>query len=251
MQGERVLLRPLQILLEVSALFFSRRHGFQERRTVEEARDIHFLCFSCVASVLLVEELQRVQRQLTTWRQRKHRTFDRHGSTRITKRMQTVAVTIYTISESADAAANYLLRYLGRRIDRPAELVETWLLQMDLTVIQECAYAPSTARQQRIRDFADRFLAERTAAQWLYRRISEQGRVVAADELVQRYLAALWKQDVSLDEEGIYTRRHSTQVNARMRKWCTRFKARWDLKTGTLPHRDPLPVQEVRERVPG
>lgn len=63
-----------------------------------------FSIFSDVR-VLFSQALQKVQRQLTAWRQRKHRTWTstEDNCARITKRMRIVAVTIYTIPASADA----------------------------------------------------------------------------------------------------------------------------------------------------
>lgn len=74
---------------------------------------------------------------------------------------------------------------------------------MDLTLIQQCTFAPVMLLQQRIHEFAGR-------------RVSGEGRVVAADELAQRYLSAVFNEEVSLYDEGIYSGRHS-RVNASAR----------------------------------
>ena len=124
--------------------------------------------------------------------------------------------------------------------------MESWFLEMDLVKVRECAFSPVSAQQRRIFDFVRRFVAERKAAQWLHRRVCEDGRVVSADELVHRYLSGFMVDAVDMDD--LQLRPLRTRVSNRMRKWRTRFKRRRGVKLGVLPCWDPMPMAEVKEK---
>ena len=193
-----------------------------------------------------------INRQLATWRKRKRRQAKAEDVCGLgfTLRMKQIASSIYTQTQSSEAALQYLTMVLGRKMHRDAAVVEDWVLETPDEVLLSISVEPVCRRHWRIYKHASIWVAEWKTIAWL-RRQTELGLPQTGLELVARYqklLPASFRQESVLD-----TRRLCNQGRIRLkcsqRKWCQRFKRRWRVKRGQLSDMDPLTDQQMVDRV--
>lgn len=129
-----------------------------------------------------------------------------------------------------------------------------------MDVLEDVGLHPSNKRSERIYAEAKRFLAEKQTCRWLENENIKKGRAVTAMDLVSQYDSML--RDATVKEfsiakamdalDVVYLERkpgkHGLRVKASMRRWCCRFKAKWNLRHGQMHDRDFIPVDELRDK---
>ena len=162
----------------------------------------------------------------------------------------------------------YLLKKRGKRsvgYDEKAEddcrfsPIRDWFLNVPFNVLEEIALHPLSKQNICIFQEARRFITEMQTCLWLEKENMEKGRTVSSLQLVQYYFDQLKRNEhescddqchpvvVDYPLENKSGGRGIRVVNT-MRKWCCRFKKRWQVRHGQMMEREFMPPSEVKEK---
>ena len=203
-------------------------------------------------------------------RQRLYRASKRQKcSWNSTERSRLVAVSIYVQSNYSDETVmQYLLKKRGKRsvgYDEKAEddcrfsRIRDWFLNVPFNVLEEIALHPLSKKNICIFQEARRFITEMQTCLWLEKENMEKGRTVSSLQLVQYYFDQLKRNEhescddqchpvvVDYPLENKSGGRGIRVVNT-MRKWCCRFKKRWQVRHGQMMEREFMPPSELKEK---
>lgn len=98
---------------------------------------------------LSAKELSLINRKLATWRKRRRRraTAEDASGLGFALRMKQVTSSIYTQTQSSEAALQYVSKVLGRKMHRDAAVVEDWVLETLDEVLLSICVDPVCRRQ--------------------------------------------------------------------------------------------------------
>ena len=132
-------------------------------------------------------------------------------------------------------------------------------MNVPINVLEEIALHPLSKQTALIYREAQQFVTEMQTCVWLEKENIEKGRAVSSLELVQQYFHQLKRNEDKYYEEDVLTvgedfpvenkagERGIRVVNT-MRKWCSRFKKRWQVRHGQMMEREFMPPGELRDK---
>ena len=194
----------------------------------------------------------------------------------VTLRTKMVALSVYLQSKySEPAAVAYVMHHKLKGIKRKAgfdEPMETlceecpirdWFLQVSLDRLEQIGVNPATKKDWSIFCEAQTFLSEKKTFDWLRTQNISKGRPVTAVELADSFLGFLHggADGKSTSDHGIRLRHlqdhhferkgcnRGVKLGSTKRKWCVRFKKKWNVRHGQMMERESMDIKEVQQKV--
>ena len=168
-----------------------------------------------------------------------------------------MAVSIYIQSNyDGDVAMRFVIQKMfnnKRKHDGEAETlcdqcpVRDWFRNINFDTVVRISIEPKNTADYKILDSARRFLVEQKTWKWLWSQNMEKGKVASSTELVKQYVLNL-KGDYDDDMVGFEYGPRGFRVNASMRKWCSRFKQKWQVRHGQLPEREKQTKDDIHDK---
>lgn len=198
------------------------------------------------------------------------------GSWNVSMRTKLVALSVYIQSKYAEpAAVSYMMRQKLRGVKRKAGFDETmetlcqecpirdWFHEVSLDRLEQIGFNPLTKKDWSIFSEAHTFLSENKTFDWLRSQNISNGKAVTAVQLADRFLGFLHGdaggesscetdrkvkhlQESHFEQKGC---NRGIKLKSTMRKWCVRFKKRWNVRHGQMMEREYMHIEQVQQKV--
>lgn len=203
----------------------------------------------------MTDNLMRISKELAACQRKLARR--RHAEAAfwgLTKRLVKVTVAIYLLSLSNPLAVAFAWRARKKRryLTEPVQAdppIDAWMAAMSFDEVLALVH-PVGPEQVKVTEDAKRYIAEQAAAHWVSKMNEDKHVAPSTIDLMQRYKALLEGQGLRMSiplESSIMGRDgRAGRPGNFMKRWCGKFRKRWNLRLGKLSNQAFAPCEEVK-----